>query len=132
MGSLTVACHQEVSTTARPLRAARRWPIAKERDMAIPTTGEERIEIDAPPGHVYDLVADLTRMGEWSPECYRVDWVGDAAGPVVGTEFEGHNRIGPYRWTVGGKVVTADPGREFAFTTYLNGRESTRDRKSVV
>ena len=96
--------------------------------MAIPTRGEESIEIQASPERVYDLVADLTRMGEWSPECYRVEWVGDAQGPGVGAEFMGHNRAGPYRWSVGGKVIAAEPGRCFAFTTYEKGRESTRWR----
>ena len=96
--------------------------------MATPTVGVERITIDAPPERVYDLVADLTRMGEWSPECYRVEWVADATGPAVDAGFVGHNRIGPYRWKVEGKVVTADRGRDFAFTTYVNGRESTRWR----
>jgi carbon monoxide dehydrogenase subunit G len=96
--------------------------------VAIPTRAEERIEIHAPPDHVYGMVADLTRMGEWSPECYRVEWVGGATGPEVGAEFLGHNRIGPYRWSVGGKVVAADRAEEFAFTTYAHGRESTRWR----
>ena len=26
------------------------------------------IEIGAPPARVYELVSDMTRMGEWSPE----------------------------------------------------------------
>lgn len=96
--------------------------------MAIPTKGSERIEISAPPEAVYDLVSDMTRMGEWSPECRRCEWVGAATGPSVGAEFVGHNQVGPYRWSLGGKVVTAERGREFAFTTYLDGRESTRWR----
>lgn len=96
--------------------------------MAIPTTGEERIEVSAPPTLVYDLISDMTRMGEWSPECRRCEWVGSASGPAVGAEFLGHNQVGPYRWSVGGKVVAAERGREFAFTTYLQDRESTRWR----
>jgi uncharacterized protein YndB with AHSA1/START domain len=96
--------------------------------MAIPTKAEHRIEVSAAPEKVYDLIADLGRMGEWSPECYRVEWLGDAGGPAVGAEFMGHNRVGPYRWSLGGKVVKADRGSQFAFTTYLKGRESTRWR----
>lgn len=96
--------------------------------MAVPTRGEERIEIAAPPEAVYDLVSDMTRMGEWSPECRRCEWVGTSTGPVVGAEFLGHNQVGPYRWSVGGTVVTADRGREFAFTTLLKGHDSTRWR----
>ena len=30
---------------------------------------EVTIEIAATPETVYDLVSDITRMGEWSPEC---------------------------------------------------------------
>ncbi len=96
--------------------------------MAIPTTGEERIEVSAAPEVVYDLVSDMCRMGEWSPECRRCEWVGSTTGPAVGAEFLGHNRIGPYRWSVGGRVVAAERGHEFAFTTVLMGRESTRWR----
>ncbi|HAM02118.1 MAG TPA: SRPBCC family protein [Acidimicrobiaceae bacterium] len=96
--------------------------------MAVPTSDEAQVKVDAPPEVVYDLVADLSRMGEWSPECYRTEWVGEVKGPVVGAEFLGHNRVGPYRWSVGGKVVTAQRPSEFAFTTYLEGHESTRWR----
>lgn len=96
--------------------------------MAIPTTGQERIEISAPPEVVYDLISDMSRMGEWSLECRRCEWVGTNEGPAVGAQFVGHNQVGPYKWSLGGKVVAADPGREFAFTTYLHDRESTRWR----
>jgi uncharacterized protein YndB with AHSA1/START domain len=94
--------------------------------LAIPTKGAERIAVSAPPEAVYDLVSDMSRMGEWSPECRRCEWVGDSSGAAVGAEFLGHNQVGPYRWSVGGQVVAADRGREFAFTTYLHGRQSTR------
>ena len=96
--------------------------------MAIPTKGEEKIEVSAAPEVVYDLVSDMNRMGDWSPECRKCEWIGGAGGPEVGAEFLGHNQIGPYRWSVGGKVVTAERGSEFAFTTYLRDRESTRWR----
>jgi hypothetical protein len=84
--------------------------------------------INATPEHIYDLVADLPRMGEWSPECQRVEWQGGAAGPAEGAKFVGHNRGGPFklmRWSRHGRVLVADPGREFAFATEEGGREST-------
>ena len=37
--------------------------------------------VDAAPERIYDLVADLPRMGEWSPECQRVEWEDGANGP---------------------------------------------------
>jgi hypothetical protein len=67
-------------------------------------------------------------MGEWSPECQKVEWTGDAVEPAVGARFIGHNRGGPgnlLRWSRRGRVLVADPGREFAFVTEEGGKEST-------
>ena len=92
------------------------------------TEDSETVVIDASPEAVYDLVAELTRMGEWSPECARVEWVDGATGPAVGARFVGHNRGGPFklmRWSRGGHVLVADPAREFAFATEEGGREGT-------
>jgi hypothetical protein len=36
--------------------------------MPTATTGSANIEIDAPPLTVYQLVSDITRMGDRSPE----------------------------------------------------------------
>jgi uncharacterized protein YndB with AHSA1/START domain len=94
--------------------------------MATPTSDEARIRIEAPPEHVYGLVADLARMGDWSPECRRCDWIDGSTSPAVGARFRGSNRIGPYRWSMAGRVVAADPGREFAFVTTDAGRDGTR------
>jgi hypothetical protein len=72
-------------------------------------------EIAAPAGAIYDLVADMPRMGEWSPECERVEWTGGARAAAVGVAFTGHNRIGWRRWSTHGTVTVADRGREFSF-----------------
>ena len=40
--------------------------------------------VDAPPEDVYDLVADIQRMGEWSPETYRCSWRGGATPCLSG------------------------------------------------
>jgi uncharacterized protein YndB with AHSA1/START domain len=75
----------------------------------------ESLTVDAPADLVYDLVADLPRMGEWSPECERVTWRGGATGAVEGAHFFGHNRAGVVRWMTQGEVVTVVPGRNLAF-----------------
>jgi uncharacterized membrane protein len=96
-----------------------RWWLTKDSDQLV---------INAPAGHIYDLVADLPRMGEWSPECQRVDWTDGSTGPVQGATFVGHNRGGPFqlmRWSRKGRVLVAEPGREFSFITEEGGREST-------
>ena len=51
--------------------------------------------VAATPDQIYALVADLPRMGEWSPECQRVEWLDGATGPVEGATFIGHDQGGP-------------------------------------
>lgn len=71
--------------------------------------------IGATPETLYDLVADVTRTPELSPEILRCEWV-DGGGPVVGARFRATNkaRRGP-SWTNTPEIVVADRGREFAF-----------------
>jgi Polyketide cyclase / dehydrase and lipid transport len=96
-----------------------RWWLTEDSAEAV---------VNAAPERVYGLVSDLPRMGEWSPECQRVEWEGGASGPVTGATFVGHNKGGPrglMKWSRRGRVLVADPGREFAFVTEEGGREST-------
>jgi hypothetical protein len=85
-----------------------------------PLTGSATTTITAPISEVYAAVADVTRMGEWSPECVACRWVGGATAPAVGAEFEGDNVavLGPItlkRWTTTSKVVDAEPNVSFEF-----------------
>jgi len=92
------------------------------------TRDSQQIVISTSPGRVYGLVSDLPRMGEWSPECERVEWADGTTVAAAGARFVGHNRGGPFRlmrWSRRGRVLAADPGREFAFVTEEGGREST-------
>lgn len=94
------------------------------------TYGEARLHVSASPEKVYELVSDVTRMGEWSPETTRCTWLGGVTGPAVGARFKGINRRGVLRWSTTPRVVAADRGREFAFLVSLPvlGREMTRWR----
>ena len=89
------------------------------------TRGEASVRVEAPPEKVYGVVSDVTRMGEWSPETTSADWVGGATGPAVGAKFKGRNRNGLARWSTTPRVVAAEPGREFAFTTSWLGKDMT-------
>lgn len=71
--------------------------------------------IAAPAEVLYDLVSDVTRMGDWSPETVRCRWMGDATGPKVGARFAGVNSGKGRRWMTGCTVTAAEPGRRFAF-----------------
>ena len=79
----------------------------------------ESLPVAAPADAVFDLVSDLTRMGEWSPECERVTWRGGATSTAKGARFLGYNRSGALRWMTQGEVVTAEYGRHLAFEIYL-------------
>lgn len=101
--------------------------------MPTPQHGHESIDIAAAPAQVYDLRSrgtDITRMGEWSPECYRCEWLDGATEATPGARFRGYNRIRGYRWQRTVIVDVADRGREFAFTTVddRTGRHETRWR----
>ncbi|HWF21519.1 MAG TPA: SRPBCC family protein [Acidimicrobiales bacterium] len=79
------------------------------------TTVEARERIEAPPEVIYDLVADVTRMGDWSPECVSCEWIDGATGPTVGARFRARNRHGLARWSNKPRVIAADRGHEFGF-----------------
>lgn len=92
-----------------------------------PLRGEARIRVAAAPEVVWDLVADVARMGEWSPECRRCQWVAGASGPGRGARFRGYNRLGLWRWTREALVTEAERGSEFAFVT-LGDRDTEQTR----
>jgi hypothetical protein len=74
------------------------------------------IHMAALPGVVYELVADVTRMPEFSPEIRRCTWLDGATGPTVGARFAAVNKVqrGP-AWTNKPVVTVVEPGRAFAF-----------------
>ncbi|MCW2889361.1 MAG: hypothetical protein QOE54_7279 [Streptosporangiaceae bacterium] len=82
---------------------------------------EESVMIAAPPEQVYAAVADLRRMGEWSPECFAVRIRGRTVGPD--TTFIGFNRLGWRVWFTNGRVTAAEPGKVFAFRVSSFGVE---------
>jgi hypothetical protein len=67
------------------------------------------------PDTLYALISDVTRMGEWSPICKACWWDDPAVGPTVGAWFTGRNELPERTWETRSQVVSADPGREFAW-----------------
>jgi hypothetical protein len=74
----------------------------------------DSVVVARPPEDLYDLVADVTRMGEWSPVCTGC-WWDDGDGPRVGAWFTGRNELPGRTWETRSEVVAADRGHEFAF-----------------
>lgn len=73
-------------------------------------------DMAALPDAVWALVADLSRMPEWSPENERLEWLGGAAEAVVGARFRGTNRNGSKSWKSVGEITALEPGRKLGFT----------------
>ncbi|MET7426908.1 SRPBCC family protein [Dactylosporangium sp. NPDC005555] len=88
-------------------------------DVAL--TARAEVVIPVRPEEVYAAIADVTRMGRWSPECYRCEWDDAATTAVPGARFRGSSRSGMFRWTRECVVLTAEPGVEFAFRTLWRG-----------
>ena len=47
-------------------------------------TDSRSTEVAGTPEAIYDLIADLSQMGRWSPECHTVDWTGGASARPSG------------------------------------------------
>lgn len=90
------------------------------------TSGSVELVIAADPRAVYDVVSDVTRIGERSPECRSAAWEQGLPGSA-GAVFRGRNRWGrAARWSRRCLVTEADPGRLFAFRTLPERRDPTR------
>ncbi len=72
-------------------------------------------EIKASPEAVWAAISDVTRMGEWSPECHTCTWNEGFSAPEVGAKFTGQNRNGDKEWTTEAEVTASVPGERFAF-----------------
>jgi len=94
--------------------------------MKAGTKGEASTQINVPPEKLYEIVSDVRRMGDWSPECVGAEWIDGATGPAVGARFKGSNKRGMARWSTKPRVVTADEGKEFAFVTTHLGKDATK------
>jgi uncharacterized protein YndB with AHSA1/START domain len=82
---------------------------------------EVRRTMDGDPQRVYELIADVTRMNQWSPESAGAQWLTGEPG-TVGSTFRGDNRRPWVKWSTICTVIAADPGRRFAFTVKGAGR----------
>ena len=86
--------------------------------------GEVTVHMNAPVEKVWDLVTDVTRIGEFSPETFDGKWIKGATGPAVGAWFKGHvkrNQKGPTYWTEC-KVTKCEPNQLFEFDVVYRNR----------
>lgn len=75
------------------------------------------LNVDLPVEQVWSLVTDVSRIGDWSPECEYAGWADGIDGePAVGARFEGRNRFENGQVATVTCVVTgADRPRTFSW-----------------
>ena len=95
---------------------------------------EASVTIAAPPEAVWSVIADVTRVAEWSGECRGCVWLDGAVAPVEGARFRGRNRRGGFRWARLNEVVRAERPHELVWRTVPSGPypDSVEWRLSLV
>jgi hypothetical protein len=87
--------------------------------------------VTARPELVWDLVADVTRVGEWSPECIGAAWLGDPGRPESGARFTGHNGFpNGFEYEVTCVVTEAARPRAFAWVVLDDSGDPARPSSS--
>lgn len=71
-------------------------------------TVRESVFVETTARRAYEVVSDVTRMGEWSPENTGAVVLGGVS-MSPGTRFRGTNRSGWFRWSTRCEVVHAEP-----------------------
>jgi hypothetical protein len=83
----------------------------------LPRHGSVQVTTSATPEQVWDVLADVTRTGEWSHETHGAEWL-DGTGPAVpGARFKGRNKHGRTGWTRLCRIEDADRGRRISWVT---------------
>jgi hemerythrin-like domain-containing protein len=97
-------------------RSAACWGKDASPARRVQKSGRTDVWVDVDPDRVWEVVRDVTRVGEWSHECMGARWLGDATSAVPGARFRGRNRAGIFRWGRLCEVVAAEP-RELVWRT---------------
>ncbi|MFE0019972.1 SRPBCC family protein [Amycolatopsis sp. NPDC059021] len=73
--------------------------------------------VDLPVERLWELVTDVPRYGEWSPECEHTEWLyGAGRPPQAGNRFVGRNRFGDdFVASVICEVTESTPAETFAW-----------------
>jgi hypothetical protein len=86
--------------------------------MSVPAPISATVEMNASTEAVWEVVSDLARMPEFSPELRKAFVLGK---PGLGTNILGINRRKAVFWPTTSKVVRWEPGRAVAWKTRESG-----------
>lgn len=82
---------------------------ARKRPRRIQMENRVAVTVDADIDEVWDVIRDVTRIGEWSHECLDAAWLGASNSAIPGARFRGRNRAGAIRWGRTCEIVCAEP-----------------------
>ena len=88
-------------------------------------------DISASPQQVWELVSDITRIGDWSTETYKCEW-DEGQAPGIGATFTGHNRYGDVEWSNQGRIVEWVPDQQVTWDVHLTGPAADRFGSDAV
>ncbi len=98
---------------------ARPTPSSVNAELFADLIARVGLDVACTPSAAWALVTDVTRVGEFSPECVGARWIGSFDRPSVGARFDGTNRktVGAEEltWVRPCTVVVCDPGRAFGY-----------------
>ena len=76
---------------------------------------ERQIAIETTPSEVWDIIRDIRRMSQWSPQVISVKLREPDDDVRLGSTFTNLNHQGELEWITHGEVVRYDPENEIAF-----------------
>lgn len=83
----------------------------------MPRSGRAHADVDATPEQVWAVLADVTRIGEWSHECHTAEWLDGADLAAVGARFRGANRVRFARWSKPCTITELEPPHRLVYRT---------------
>lgn len=100
-------------TTGTPAPGAAPEHIVDDAVTGAQVVVELRVDVAA--GPLWDVITDVTRIGEFSPECKAAHWLDESApGPRPGARFQGRNEF-PDNPNVGVVCLVTEARRPAAF-----------------
>ncbi len=99
-------------------QAFRRWRSAEFSPLKTPLRGIQEATTSSSPRQVWDVLTDVTRVGEWSHECRTARWLDGDTHAVPGARFRGTSTSGWKRWSRDCTFTTVDARHELAWVTH--------------
>jgi hemerythrin-like domain-containing protein len=85
------------------------WGATEKAPRRVQLENRVAVTVEADIDAVWEVVRDVTRVGQWSHECVEAAWLNGADAATPGARFRGRNRAGMFRWGRVCEIVSADP-----------------------